>query len=117
MANNNQSRAIDGDLPTDEYFGLACLANKPLSIRMDETEKENIAEVRAKLEAEHFELKKRQVKALEQIAKALGEEGIGAKIASNIFEKPINVYGETIGEAIQNQIERGQRGINTYDRR
>jgi hypothetical protein len=38
------------------------------------------------------------------------------KVAANMFTAPINVYGEGIGEAIQNQIERGQRGISSYDR-
>lgn len=30
---------------------------------------------------------------------------------NNFFEKPINKYGETIGEAIQGQLIRGLRGI------
>lgn len=29
--------------------------------------------------------------------------------------KPVNAYGETLTDAIQNSIVRGQRGISTYD--
>lgn len=38
------------------------------------------------------------------------------KIQYNLFDptKPINQYGEGLADAIQNGIERGQRGISTY---
>lgn len=34
-----------------------------------------------------------------------------------MFTEPLNSYGEGIGEAIQGQIIRGQRGIDQYDHR
>jgi hypothetical protein len=41
--------------------------------------------------------------SLKRIADALTGEG------ANLLNQPINAYGENIGEAIQGQLERGQR--------
>lgn len=34
----------------------------------------------------------------------------------SILTKPLNSYGEGLGDAIQGQFVRGQRGIDQYDR-
>ena len=47
--------------------------------------------------------------SMKRIADTLSGEG------SSILTQPINAYGEPIGEAIQGQIVRGQRGISLYD--
>jgi hypothetical protein len=49
--------------------------------------------------------------SLKRIANALTGEG------TNIFTAPINSYGEGIGDAIQGQMIRGQRGIDQYEGR
>lgn len=38
------------------------------------------------------------------------------KIQYDLFDptKPVNQYGECLADAIQNSIERGQRGISTH---
>lgn len=54
---------------------------------------------------------KRQADALDRIAKVLSGEG------PSILTAPINSYGEGIGDAIQGQMVRGQRGIDQYEGR
>lgn len=49
--------------------------------------------------------------SMKRIADVLTGDG------ENIFTKPINCYGEGIGDAIQGQIVRGQLGINQYNGR
>lgn len=49
--------------------------------------------------------------SLKRIADAVSGEG------ANILTTPINSYGETIGDAIQGQMIRGQRGIDQYEGR
>lgn len=49
--------------------------------------------------------------SLKRIADALTGEG------ANILTTPINSYGEGIGDAIQGQMVRGQRGIGQYEGR
>lgn len=52
-----------------------------------------------------------QAISLKRIADALTGEG------PSILTAPINSYGEGIGDAIQGQMIRGQRGINQYEGR
>lgn len=47
---------------------------------------------------------------------AISLKRIADVLEAGLFAAPVNAYGEHIGEAIQNQIERGLRGINTNDR-
>ena len=54
---------------------------------------------------------KRQADALDRIARALTGEG------PSILTAPINSYGEGIGDAIQGQMIRGQRGVDQYEGR
>lgn len=49
--------------------------------------------------------------SLKRIADALTGQG------ESILTKPINSYGEGIGDAIQGQMIRGQRGIDQYEQR
>ncbi len=49
--------------------------------------------------------------SLKRIADAVTGEG------ANILTAPINSYGEGIGDAIQGQMVRGQRGIDQYEGR
>lgn len=34
---------------------------------------------------------------------------------TDAFKNPVNQYGESFTDAIQNSIARGQRGVSTYD--
>ena len=49
--------------------------------------------------------------SLKRIADALTGEG------PSILTAPINSYGEGIGDAIQGQMIRGQRGVDQYEER
>lgn len=49
--------------------------------------------------------------SLKRIADAMTGKG------PNILTQPINSYGEGIGDAIQGQMIRGQRGIDQYEGR
>lgn len=42
-------------------------------------------------------------------------EGLLKGDGDTILTRPINAYGEPIGEAIQGQIERGMRGISPHE--
>lgn len=68
----------NGELDTDEVYRLALLANEPFKLpRFDLNESyeeqrfNRIVEAKAKLEAEYFELRKRETIALETIANML----------------------------------------------
>jgi hypothetical protein len=56
-----------------------------------------------------------QAVSLKRIADNLDKIASG-ELVNAMFMQPINQYGESFTDAIQNGIERGQRGINTNDR-
>lgn len=69
-----------------------------------------------KLESEFpgFSFDSLQEKAL-LISIAVSVKRIADKLDEIDLLAPVNSYGETFTEAIQNGIERGQRGISTWD--
>lgn len=52
--------------------------------------------------------------SLKRIADKLDGKGL-EEVLDKVASHPMNGYGEGFSEAIQNAIERGQRGINTND--
>lgn len=57
-----------------------------------------------------------QAISLKRIADAL-EKGSVAEQIRAVLTDPINSYGEGIGDAIQGQLVRGQRGVSQYEGR
>lgn len=51
-----------------------------------------------------------------RIADVLSTTGVESLLDA-VANHPVSMYGEGFAEAIQNSIERGQRGINTNDHR
>lgn len=102
-------------LSKDEFYDLSLNANKHLSSRTSADEAMVIGEARAIIETYYYMLRMEEVQALERIAEALAGGGVASKI-DEVLNAPRNAYGENLVDAIQNGIERGQRGINTNDR-